>query len=1011
MPAATEAEIFKSLNKAQCLAVSSEAPTVAILAGPGSGKTHTLTSRVAWLIDNVGIQPCDVIVATFTVKASNEMRTRIGKALGDGREKKIILGTFHSIARRYLSAYGQRIGLDPKFGIADDSDSRGIITRICKRLSAPIEPPVARAWISKRKARGTSDERSIKAKNGQNVESQALEQCFQEYQSHLDRSNLLDYDDLLVRCVELLRKFPHCVSNIQTVLIDEYQDTNGVQYDLMKLFAQQNRRITVVGDPDQSIYGWRSAEIRNLHRLLHDFPGTDEISLEENYRSSSSILDTSLKVIQQDQDRYKKVLLPVHVKGTRPVLRKLKSSTEEAAWVVSEIKRIRLLSGNMVEFDDIAILLRSASLSRHIESALGREGVAYRMVGGFKFYERVEIKIILDYMRVIHQPDNNDAFARIINVPKRGIGDTTVKSLLEEAERGSLSLWTLLEKHCRGVRNTKTNIRKQTEQKISGELIRLIGNLRRRLRSSDGTPINLVEIIQQLLRDLQFEKYLEDTYGPEYESRWANVQEFVNLAEEFMHQGQLEEELLPIIDNVQQVPDNDLLARFLSNVALASDKQTQDQEDKPQVTVSTIHAAKGLEWPVVFIPAVYKGSIPHIRADDQNEERRLLYVAMTRAKALLYLSSPLYTANGGGGCCQLSPFIEDLTSVFLQKGPSFDRPVMSQVARILRRVLPSEEVIYKGMPMMAAPEDNLFPIDPNKPQEVSTVVDHRPDQNGGPRKRQKLQHPQKGPQVNEDSVEGWAAPYKTTMDKAGSFTVPQPAQPGFTTAGAHLATVAAAEARSAVKQPPPARKQQPQAGARRPTAHRAPVQRNLLGFGYVIADHDKSKQPVDVPKMTPQPNQAQAPYVRRPTQRSFSGQQSRPFPQSRSTASTQAKSAIDPSLAEHKLGSAKLTSKPTNHNRREESGGPKQPYACFSSSPTKPEPQAPSPKEVEKEKENVAPPPVEDMTRPAASFHATTVNGPMGFGAGITRPPGLGRSGIAPLEKLNKPYKLTVKRP
>jgi DNA helicase-2/ATP-dependent DNA helicase PcrA len=381
MPLTNKNDIFKSLNKAQCRAVSSEAPTVAILAGPGSGKTHTLTSRVVWLIDHVGIQPQDIIVATFTNKASNEMKARIGHVLGDGREKMLIIGTFHSIARRYLAKYGQRIGLDTRFAIADDSDSRGIITRICKRLDMHIEPPIARAWISKRKAKGTSDERTVKGKNGQSVESQALERCFQEYQSQLEQSNLLDYDDLLVRCVELLRKFPQCVSNIQTVLIDEYQDTNGIQYDLMRLFAQEHRRITIVGDPDQSIYGWRSAEIKNLHRLLRDYPGTDEISLEENYRSSSSILDTSLKVIQQDHERYRKVLLPVHDRGTRPVLRKLKSATDEADWIISEIRRIRMLSGDMINFDDFAILLRSAALSRHVESTLGREGIAYRMVG------------------------------------------------------------------------------------------------------------------------------------------------------------------------------------------------------------------------------------------------------------------------------------------------------------------------------------------------------------------------------------------------------------------------------------------------------------------------------------------------------------------------------------------------------------------------------------------------------------------------------------------------------
>ncbi|KAI5922387.1 P-loop containing nucleoside triphosphate hydrolase protein [Camillea tinctor] len=1015
MPSTTADDIFKSLNQAQRRAVSSEAPTVAILAGPGSGKTHTLTSRVVWLIDHVGFKPCDVIVATFTVKASNEMKTRIGHALGDGREKKIILGTFHSIARRYLAAYGKLIGLDPKFGIADDSDSRGVIKRILKRLDTPIDPPVARAWISKRKAKGTSDEQVVKAKNGQAVESKALEQCYQEYQEHLERSNLLDYDDLLVRCVELLRKFPHCVSNIQTVLIDEYQDTNGVQYDLMKLFAQKHRRITIVGDPDQSIYGWRSAEIRNLHRLLRDFPGTDEISLEENYRSSSSILTASLNVIQQDEDRYKKVLKPVHDRGSRPVLRKLKGPTQEAEWIVSEIKRMRLLSGNMINFDDVAILLRSASLSRHIESVLGREGISYRMVGGFKFYERAEIKIVLDYMRIIHQPDNNDALARIINVPKRGIGETTIKSLLEEAERNSMSLWDLLDKHCRGDRIAKTTIRKNIEQKISGELIRLIGSLRRKLRPNDGAPINLVDIIQQLLRDLQFEKYLEDTYGPEYESRWANIQEFVNLAEEFARQGQLEEEPLPVVDSLEQAPDNDVLAKFLANVTLASDKQTEDkdQEGKRLVTVSTIHAAKGLEWPVVFIPAVYKGSIPHIRSDDDDEERRLLYVAMTRAKALLYLSCPLYTGNNGGsgGAVALSPFVEDLASGFLQRGPSFDRPVMTQVAKILRRNLPPDDVIYKGMPAMTAPEDNLFPIDPNHPQQSATVDSDRNNQHAGPRKRQKLQNGQKAVQVAEESVEGWAAPYATTMDKANSFTIPS----GFTTAGAHLATVTAAAA-AATAEAKSAPESNPPGNARRPPPTRPPGQRNLLGYGYGVTNHDKSKQRAD----EPMPSSARSssttlssapPYARPslPPHR----RPNHPTPLSSSSSTGTPKPAIDPSLAAHKLGAARLPTKPIPTTSKDPTPPiqKQKQYACFSSSPPRP---TASPKKEDKS----PPPPEEDRTRPAASFHATTVGWRAGGGlvgggggGGIKRPVGLSRNGIAPPARLNKPYKLTVKRP
>ncbi|RYO75079.1 hypothetical protein DL764_010575 [Monosporascus ibericus] len=984
MPAADDGDIFTSLNKAQCRAVSSSASTVAILAGPGSGKTHTITSRIVWLVDHVGISPCNIIVATFTVKASNEMKARIGQALGGGREKKIVLGTFHSIARRYLAAYGQQIGLNPKFGIADDSDSRGIIQRICKRLDVQLEPAMARAWISKRKAKGTSDEKTTMSKKGKAIESQAFEQCFQEYQDHLERSNLLDYDDLLV--------------------LDEYQDTNGIQYDLMKLFAERSGKITIVGDPDQSIYGWRSAEIRNLHRFLRDFPGTDEVALEENYRSSSSILDVSLQVIQRDDSRYKKVLLPIHEKGTRPVLRTLKSSIVEADWIVSEIKRVKLMSGSMISVDDVAILLRSASLSRHVESALGREGIPYRMVGGFKFYDRAEIKMLLDYLRIIHQPNNNDALARIINVPKRGIGDQTIKSLLEEAERNSMSLWKLLVQHCRGNRTAKTTIRRQAEQKLSAELIRLINGIRAQLRSADGTPISLVDIIEKLIRDLHLRHHLEETYA-ENQSRWANVQEFVSLAADFMSsKSQVEEEALPDIEGIQQSSEDDLLARFLANVSLASDKQTDDKgaDGKPMVTISTIHAAKGLEWPVVFIPAVYQGSIPHIRSEDEAEERRLLYVAMTRAKALLYLSFPLHISNGGGdNGVQLSPFIECIpSSNFLKKGPAFDRKVMTDISRILRRDLPSEQSIYKTMPLMELIEDNRFPVDPK--QDLANENASSVAQFTALNKRRKLQHTRGASQIDAKSVDGWSTPYATTMERSASFTVPQAPQAGFTTAAAHHANTAVAEKKTAVAAPLRSSKMY----TNDPRPVQRPVQRSLLGYGYGITNHDKSKLE-DVPE--------QAPPLR-PTQnaaypsRKYPPRNSRPQGQQLPPAmKSQPNPRIEPSLASHKVGSAKLTTKPMQAPR--EAGSPSKHYTCFSSSPNRPAPEGLDSESVEKE--NVVPP--EEEVRPAANFHATTVNGPLGGrGGGIKRPAplaNLGRSGITPMDRLKKPFKLTVKRP
>lgn len=372
---------LQNLNTAQREAVTSAADTLAILAGPGSGKTHTLTARVTWLVDHAGYCPSDVIVATFTVKAAREMKERISRALGEERAKRLVLGTFHSIARRYLVVYGDRIGLRKNFAIADDADTRAIIKRICKRLNLQLDPSHAKGWISKKKVKLPDDNPNPPVGAKPSLRDAELQRVFDEYDAHMKRSNLLDYDDLLVRGVELLQNHPSCVRNVQAVLVDEYQDTNGIQYELTKLFASARNRITVVGDPDQSIYGWRSAEIKNLERLYAQYPGTATVPLEENYRSSRAILEASLEIIQQDEKRFKKVLKATHHTGTRPVFRTLESAQAEGTWIVVEIQRSIAMAGGMLKHDDIAILLRSAFLSRHIESALGKGGIPYQMIG------------------------------------------------------------------------------------------------------------------------------------------------------------------------------------------------------------------------------------------------------------------------------------------------------------------------------------------------------------------------------------------------------------------------------------------------------------------------------------------------------------------------------------------------------------------------------------------------------------------------------------------------------
>jgi DNA helicase-2/ATP-dependent DNA helicase PcrA len=485
------------------------------------------------------------------------------------------------------------------------------------------------------------------------LEAQEFARVYTEYEDALKRSKLLDYDDLLLRCVDLLREHPSCVSNVEAVLIDEFQDTNLVQFDLMSLFAAHKKKITIVGDPDQSIYGFRAAEIKNLVRMQKQYTDTLVINLEQNYRSSGAILLLALEVIRQDEARPAKPLLPTHCVGTRPVLRKLPSAITEASWIVNEIKRTVALTGGMLTLNDVAILIRSATLSRHIESALGNAGISYRMVGGHRFFDRVEVKITLDYLRTIAQPENNDSLARIINVPGRKIGDTTLNALMEEAETKKVPLWDLILNSVQCKKTLRTKLTKQAEQGLAF-LVNLILNARKKMSDSGDQDFSLVDLMHYVVKRIALEQHLEKTYPDDHESRWANVEELIRQASESSEASAVSnDEDLPAIEGVLQEQNankiTESLSQFLANVALSSEIQPEGESEasQAQVTISTIHAAKGLEWPVVFIPAAYDGSIPHSRADDIDEERRLLYVAMTRAKALLYICYPLKNSQGG----------------------------------------------------------------------------------------------------------------------------------------------------------------------------------------------------------------------------------------------------------------------------------------------------------------------------------------------------------------------------
>lgn len=705
--------LLDGLNEAQRTAVTSPANVVQVLAPPGSGKTKTLTARVAYHVIHERLQPWNIIVCTFTIKAAREMKERIKGFVGDKLEAKLLLGTFHSVARRFLSRYGHEIGIEKNFGIADTNDSKAILKRIVTRYQYTVEPSHARSRISSLKSKGVSadDFRATSKK----VNDNEFAMIYSSYEEHLKASNLLDYDDLLVRCVELLKKQPSCVSTIQAVLIDEYQDTNNIQYELMKLLAQYARRITIVGDPDQSIYSFRAAEIKNLFRMRDEFPESIVINLENNYRSSGCILNSALAVIEQDETRPQKALIATHGTGEPPTLRHLLSANVEAKWTVEEIIRTKTLAAGLLKYNDYAILLRSSNLSLQLERALGQAGVPYRMVAGTKFFDRAEIKIVLDYLRVVSQPEHNDAVARVINLPSRKVGESTVKALLEEAEVKKITLWKIVLDTAQGRRRPEYKVSAQAQKGID-QFVNVILTAREKLLPADGENCNLYDLIGHILQKISFQAYLKQAHKDNWQDRWANVEELVAQATQMataMASGEeITDDALPVVEGLEQRTDTgaDILSKFLANVTLSS-VTDQDGGELDQVTISTIHAAKGLEWPIVFMPAVYDGSIPHSRAEDHDEERRLLYVGMTRAQGFLYLSCPLL--QSGQEKTTLSKFISErsVQKHFSQRGPdmAFKRTTIPDLAQILRRPCPTTEELNIARGQLERLEDDLYP--------------------------------------------------------------------------------------------------------------------------------------------------------------------------------------------------------------------------------------------------------------------------------------------------------------
>lgn len=540
------------------------------------------------------------------------------------------------------------------------------------------------------------------------------QRVFSAYESRLRQDKCLDFDDLLNNAVRLFRAYPKAVENIQHVLIDEFQDTNVIQYQLMKLFASARKCVSIVGDPDQSIYGWRNADIGNLDKMLKDFDNVKQIFLEQNYRSTGAILKCALAVVTQDPKRIKRSLFTSNTDGTQVVLKQTTTADGEARFIAEEIQRLIAHTGGCLKYNDFAILLRSNAMSRSIEQQLQYAKIPSRMLGGSKFFDRVEVKDLLAYLRLAENPFDVSSFSRVVNSPKRGIGPKTIDSVLCDARKRNIDPVSLCDELSRG---TGAKLQKLDT------FVKAIKYVRTEAakNTDDSDKGHVEDIIPGLCRRINYEEHLKKTYAQDHESRWENILELISFAtlvsEDKPSAGQESNDDFAAEDATSESTTE--LQYFLQVTSLTSDATSNDDSNgnnEDKVTISTLHTAKGLEYPVVFVCGVEDGSIPHSRSTETHqidEERRLLYVGMTRAKVFLYLSRCEERMFGGQmSSSQLSQFVRPLykAKAFANFGPQIDVATRKDVVAVLGRPMIDEEKVKElvaKLPVSMVPQIGL----------------------------------------------------------------------------------------------------------------------------------------------------------------------------------------------------------------------------------------------------------------------------------------------------------------
>ncbi|MBQ5474667.1 MAG: DNA helicase PcrA [Lachnospiraceae bacterium] len=615
-------KIYDSLNDKQKEAVFYSDGPLLILAGAGSGKTRVLTHRVAYLIHEKNVNPYNIMAITFTNKAAREMRDRINRLIGHGAEA-VWVSTFHSACVRILRRYIDRIGYNNNFTIYDSDDQKTAIKAACKKLQVDTKFIKERAIMS---AISMAKNNMITPEEYRNsaddIRTKIISKVYEEYQSRLKKNNALDFDDLLVKTIELFKSDKEVLmayqDRLQYIMVDEYQDTNRVQFEFIKLLADKYKNICVVGDDDQSIYKFRGADISNILNFEQIFTGTKVIKLEQNYRSTKNVLEAANQVIAHNYSRKQKTLWTEREAGDLVEFRQLDNEYHEAEFIVNSIKD--LIDENRYDYKDIACLYRTNAQSRVIEEALLKENIPYKIIGGQNFYQRKEIKDLIAYLKTISNGDDDFAVRRIINVPKRGIGATTIEKVQKYADDNNMSFYQALEdKKCR------ISLGPRAEGKVNS-FVYFIQRMKAELEYD-----SISDLMENILSETGYEAELKMEDTDEANARLENINEFFN-------------KIVDYEDKCKQAGKENNLDEFLEEIALVADIDNFD-ENENYVVLMTVHSAKGLEFPKVFLCGMEDGLFPSkmtLLSDDKSEieeERRLCYVAITRAMDSITMTS------------------------------------------------------------------------------------------------------------------------------------------------------------------------------------------------------------------------------------------------------------------------------------------------------------------------------------------------------------------------------------